>query len=264
MNLKGPALPLSAGDVTTIAGYLGCEVAAVRAVLAIESRGQGFGSDDRPIILNEPHVFYRELKDAQRSRAIQEGLAYPHQGAKPYPKTQAARYEWLEKASAIDETAALRSCSFGLAQIMGFNHEACGFDTVQDFVKAMTYSEGAQLYAMARFIVTNGLQKHLAAKDWAAFAKGYNGAGYRKNRYDVKLAAAYAKRPRSEKILPLPATQAQLAALQGEHPDKDYWEAQHNKPAPEPIAPPAPAPDKPQGFFAVILAIIKAIFGKGA
>jgi hypothetical protein len=29
--------------------------------------------------------------------------------------------------------------------------------------------------------------------NWAAFAKGYNGPGYAKNAYDVKLAQAYAK-----------------------------------------------------------------------
>ena len=33
----------------------------------------------------------------------------------------------------------------------------------------------------------------LKAKDWANFARGYNGPAYAKNRYDVKLAAAYAK-----------------------------------------------------------------------
>jgi hypothetical protein len=31
----------------------------------------------------------------------------------------------------------------------------------------------------------------LQSHDWAAFAKGYNGPGYAKNAYDVKLAEAY-------------------------------------------------------------------------
>jgi hypothetical protein len=29
--------------------------------------------------------------------------------------------------------------------------------------------------------------------DWAKFARGYNGAGYKQNKYDEKLAAAYKK-----------------------------------------------------------------------
>ena len=32
----------------------------------------------------------------------------------------------------------------------------------------------------------------LRKKNWAAFAKAYNGPGYAKNQYDTKLAAAYA------------------------------------------------------------------------
>lgn len=33
----------------------------------------------------------------------------------------------------------------------------------------------------------------LQRKDWAGFARGYNGPGYAKNRYDIKLANAYKK-----------------------------------------------------------------------
>jgi peptidoglycan-binding domain 1 protein len=33
----------------------------------------------------------------------------------------------------------------------------------------------------------------LQAKDWAEFAKRYNGPAYEQNQYDKKLAAAYQK-----------------------------------------------------------------------
>lgn len=215
MDFKGAARPLSDGDVITIAGYLGCHVAAVQAVLKIESAGHGFASDKRPIILNEPHVFYRELPSSKRAQAVHAGLAYSKWGTRPYPKTQASRYAWLEKAMAIDEVAALKSCSWGLGQIMGFNYRACGFASVQTFVRAMTLSEGAQLYAMARFIVSNHLQGHLRTRNWSRFARGYNGSGYAKNGYHTKLARAYAARPANEKGTPPPATEAQLDALTG-------------------------------------------------
>ena len=37
----------------------------------------------------------------------------------------------------------------------------------------------------------------LQRRDWAAFAKGYNGTAYRENRYDERLAAAYGKRSKA-------------------------------------------------------------------
>lgn len=220
MDFKGPARALSSGDVEVIAGYLGCYVASVRAVVAVESEGKGF-RNWRPLILNEPHVFWRELGAGEkRARAVKAGLAYRKWRTKPYPKTQDGRYAWLDQAMKIDEAAALRSCSWGLGQMMGFNHAACGFADVRSFVQAMTVSEGAQLYAMARFIVSKGLQHHMRSRNWAKFAHGYNGSGYKKNRYDARLAEAWAARPRSERVTPPPATEAQLKALLSAEPER--------------------------------------------
>lgn len=213
MDFTGPAKPLDAHDVTTIAGYLGCHIAAVRAVLAVEAAGKGFDAKGRPKMLFEPHIFWRELKPgSKRDRAATEGLAYASWKAGAYPSDS---YPRLLRAMVIDEQAALRSASWGLGQVMGFNHKAAGFDTVQRMVGAMTYSEGAQLYAMARFIVSNGLQHHLRRRDWAAFAKGYNGAGYATHGYHTKLAAAYAKRPNAEYTTPPAASEAELNAMLG-------------------------------------------------
>lgn len=261
MDFAGKALPLTDGDVRTIAGYLGCHVAAVRAVLAVESAGRGFGNDGRPIILNEPHIFWRELgAGAKRDRAVREGLAYQKWGAKPYPRSQPERYAWLARAMAIDETAALKSCSWGLGQVMGFNHKVAGFATVQEFVAAMTHSEGAHLYAMARFIVSNRLQGHLRSLNWSAFARGYNGAGYAKNAYHTKLASAYAKRPASEKVTPPVSTEAQLAALIGKATPPA---PARPVPAPKPQPTPTPAPEPAGGFWAWLASILKAIFKGG-
>ena len=58
---------------------------------------------------------------------------------------------------------------------------------------AMYRSEASQLDAMIRFIRVNGLLDDLKRKDWASFARAYNGSGYAKNQYDKKLAAAYRK-----------------------------------------------------------------------
>jgi hypothetical protein len=109
------------------------------------------------------------------------------------------------------------------------------FNTVQEFVLEMTVGEGAQLYAMARFIVTNDLQLALRKLDWTAFARGYNGSGYAKNGYHTKLADAYAKRPAAEKTTPPPSSMDQLNSLIATTSAKP-------SPSLEPVAPAPPAP----------------------
>lgn len=91
----------------------------------------------------------------------------------------------------LDEEAALQSASWGLFQIMGFNFKACRFKTVFDFVDAHVESEARQLDAALGFIRSKELVSTLKEKDWARFARVYNGPGYAKNKYDEKLAAAY-------------------------------------------------------------------------
>ena len=86
--------------------------------------------------------------------------------------------------------------SYGAFQIMGFNHEVCGFNSPQDMITAMATPEG-QLQAFAGFIEGNPrIHNALKAKDWATFASGYNGPAYAQNNYDNKMAAAYARHSR--------------------------------------------------------------------
>ena len=58
---------------------------------------------------------------------------------------------------------------------------------------------------MLRFIHANRLTSLLHARDWAGFARRYNGPAYAKNRYDVRLAAAHA-RHRDGRPSSVPAT----------------------------------------------------------
>ncbi len=89
--------------------------------------------------------------------------------------------------------AGFASASYGRFQILGENYAACGYASSFDFAEAMARDEATQLRAFERFLTANGLVRVLKARDWAAFARGYNGTAYRVNRYDEKLAAAYAK-----------------------------------------------------------------------
>ena len=102
-------------------------------------------------------------------------------------------YERLNKAKKIYVSAALESASWGIFQIMGYHYKKVGYNSVEDYVKAMNMSERFHLMAFGKFIKSEGLVKHLKSEDWAKFARGYNGPAYKKNKYDKKIAAAYKK-----------------------------------------------------------------------
>jgi hypothetical protein len=180
---------LTEHDYINAANALGVPIAAIKAVTEVESRGGGFVGD-RPKVLFEAHWFHKLTKG--KYHATHPHLSQPTWalGKQYYKLNQLAR---LDEALALDRNAAIQSASYGLFQIMGFNFKACGFTSVEAFYSAMCESEGAQLLAFVAFLKSNGLDRHLKAKNWAAFAKGYNGPGYAQNRYDTKLAQVYKK-----------------------------------------------------------------------
>jgi hypothetical protein len=103
-------------------------------------------------------------------------------------------YPKLERAYRLDQDAALKSASWGAFQIMGANHKAAGFSSVQIMVAAMRQSAREHLNAFVNFINNDSnLVNAITKKNWAAFAASYNGKGYKANDYDTKLANAYAE-----------------------------------------------------------------------
>lgn len=177
-------------DYKMAAETLGVEVACVKAVTKVESRGSGFLPAGAPVILFERHWMYKLLKAKLGKEPALSDVVHPKAGGY---KGGAAEHTRLEKAVAIDRECALQSASWGLFQIMGFHYKALGYDSVQAFVNAQYKSEGSQLDTFVRFIKINpGMHKALKVKDWPKFAKLYNGPAYAKNNYDVRLAEAYA------------------------------------------------------------------------
>lgn len=183
---------LSPDDISQAARDLGCEPEVLRAVLDVEAAGSGFDSNGRCRVLFEPHVFYRQLGGniPLRDQAVAEGLAYPQWRPGAYPNEDGV-WDQIERACEISEDAALQSCSWGIGQVMGYHWAGTIYNSVQDLVADMCRSEKAQLALMVSFIIRSGLDRHLKAKDWRAFARGYNGAGYEANRYHIKLEEAY-------------------------------------------------------------------------
>lgn len=192
-NFKGRAKKIEDLDLPRIGHKIGVGEDEIHAILDVESRGKGFDNKGRPIILFERHWFYRFLKKKDQAAldyAVRNGLAVSKWSRATYNQDQ---YKLLERALQVDETAALKSASWGLGQVMGFNHSLAGYDTVQAFVLDMMDDEDNHLEAMINFIINSGLDDEIREHKWAAFAKGYNGAGYKANNYDTRLANAYKK-----------------------------------------------------------------------
>lgn len=100
-------------------------------------------------------------------------------------------YPRLIEAMSISETAALKSASWGLGQVLGKNYISAGYSSVQEMVASFCDDEENHLNAMVTFILSNNLDDDLRRHDWHGFAAGYNGPGYSKNRYAERLDAAY-------------------------------------------------------------------------
>lgn len=188
MNFIGLSRPLSDQGMNSARDSLSVGLAELWTVLQVETRGCGFLADRRPVILFERHVFHEQTNGAYD--ASHPSISSPNAGGY---LGGAAEYTRLSEALALDEEAALKSASWGIGQIMGYNAPSVGFPSAEVMVQAMVDGEDAQLAGVAGFLRANGLDRQLASHNWAAFAAGYNGPNYQKNAYDTRLAGAYAK-----------------------------------------------------------------------
>jgi len=186
-EFTGDPTPLRDADYEKAAKDLGCTVAAVRAVAQVESAGDGFLRDGRPKILFERHIFH--ARTGGKFSAAHSNVSWPKRGGY---LGGAREYDRLKEAIALDRKAALESASWGKFQVMGFNFATCSQPDVEAFVKAMVSGEPGQLAGFVAFIKKNKLDDELVRRDWAGFARGYNGSAYAENKYDHKMADAYA------------------------------------------------------------------------
>lgn len=203
---------LTDSQIRQIASENGLEYGVIKAIYQVESRGAGFLRDGQPKILFERHIFYKELTKLGFITLAKQmsGLAPSLCHKSPTPKGgyggEGRQHERLQNAQNLllkvrpdaDENlqqvireCALKACSWGLGQIMGFNYKLAGFDNLQAFINAMYQDEKAQLQAMINFLKSAGLEKAMKNKDWRAIARGYNGVAYAKFDYHNKLARAY-------------------------------------------------------------------------
>ncbi len=192
---------LTEQDYREVAERLGVEVAAIKAVVDIEAGRQheGFSAPGMPLINFDLTMFRRfagkkgiNLAKYQRTHAV----VFSRPNARKYGSQQAAQHARLKAARTIDNTTAIEGTFWGMFQIGGFNWKKCGCRDINDFVDRMSRSERDQLDLFANFIESSGLLKYLRAKNWSAFAKGYNGPSYASRGYHTRLAQAYARHKR--------------------------------------------------------------------
>ena len=131
-------------NIKESATIINCDQATIKAVMEVESSGSGFLDDGTPKILFEPHVFWKQLKSlgidpaslVAKNPTVSD-ILYPIWGSKPYGK-MSAQHARLKRAVEINKEAALKSASWGLFQIMGYNYAATGSCDLQTEASIMT------------------------------------------------------------------------------------------------------------------------------
>lgn len=189
-NTNAPAI--TDHDLRLAAVRLNVTKRHIEMLRKVESGGKSFDDKGRPIILFEPHIFYRRTQGRYGSTPFSNRTW----NRSLYPGSYDGRWEQMADAAERDTHAAIESASWGLWQIMGFHWNTLGYESVWDFAASMVESEAGHLEALVRFIEANGLQDELAACEAGnpdscrAFARAYNGPAYAKNNYHVKMAEA--------------------------------------------------------------------------
>ncbi|MEM8542100.1 MAG: N-acetylmuramidase domain-containing protein [Pseudomonadota bacterium] len=190
-------------EIEEVAQEAGIDAAVLLAIAEVESGGKAFAfvaGRKEPLIRFEGHYFDRLISPAKRDSARRVGLTSPKVGKVKNPRSQADRWKLLKKAMKLDRSAALQSVSWGIGQVMGSHWKTLGYASPDDLVAEARRSVAGQVALMMRFIRTNGLMPRLMSRDWAGFARAYNGPAYRRNNYDTRMASAF-ERHKNRKLL---------------------------------------------------------------
>jgi len=181
---------LTEEDFRIVAEELGVEIAAIKAVVLIEAGKQmkGFYAPGVPVV-NFDRAMYRMHASKAKNKSGDKNAKVPA-GLSGY-----ALREWTQLVNArkVNSDGANMGTFWGMFQIGGFNYKLCGCSDVNEFVRIMSESEFSQLELFAKFITNTGMLSDLKKKNWAGFARKYNGASYRKRGYHTKMAVAYRK-----------------------------------------------------------------------
>jgi hypothetical protein len=209
------------GLMQALARMVGIDIASGLAVWYVES-GSRSHIPGRAIIRFENHLFYRNwgkfneniynLHFRHGGHLDLPGKAWlNHQFRKnttdPWqnvhikgPRSQEREYEVLNVAIRLaGQDPALRSISIGGPQILITNHSRIGYSSPRQMFDAFQASERFHVLGFFDFCRRGNLLRFLRARQWADFARRYNGSG-QIQRYAAHLSRAYQEASQ----LPLP------------------------------------------------------------
>lgn len=166
----------------------GFELAALLAFIHVETGGEGFNRNGTMKIQFEPTWFKRLSPKSPKT-----------DWSKNRVENQPSEWRAFNDAYKYDPEKAIRSTSFGLGQIMGFNYKLCGYSNATDMWNDAEKGLKTQLIQMLSFINSNKkLAQAINNHEWAICAYYYNGSGYKAQAkklgivpYDKQLANAY-------------------------------------------------------------------------
>jgi hypothetical protein len=186
------AVPITNAEIEGIACALGVTGKQLRAVAKVESGGGGWNDQGQPKILWERHYFFKRILIAIPWISNPKGGDYTLDANRNGVNDS---WEKLCLAACRKPIAAFESASWGKFQIMGAHAVSLGYSNALEFAYGMVSSERAHYQALAAFVRHNGLipaMKALSSNPGScrAFARGYNGSGYERFSYHVKLARA--------------------------------------------------------------------------
>jgi N-acetylmuramidase len=206
-NPGAPAL--TDQDYESAAKELGVEVAAIRAVAAVESQGQGFHGG-RPTLRYELHIFQNGFAPFAGTGGIYHA-SHPHLsqpkgalGEQFHDGTQAREYSLLHAAMILSNGVggrrygdAWQSASWGKFQVLGVNYAGVGWVSLESFVSSMYESEQEHLRAFLGYVKWKDLTGYIRDHNWWQFANHYNSNGKASkdnkqvNGYAASITAAY-------------------------------------------------------------------------
>jgi hypothetical protein len=179
------------GVLEPLSARIGIDKGVAVAVIAVESGGSGMGPDGRMIIRFENHLFWsfwgkNNPAAYQQHFVFDQNTSWKGHKYRPQPNGpwlevhQNQNSEWaaFNLASTIDATAAKKSISMGLTQILGSNHRAIGYASPDAMFAAFAADEKFQLLGFFNFVKNDQRQiTALRNRDFVGFARIYNGPG---------------------------------------------------------------------------------------
>lgn len=185
------------------ARLLGIEQKVLESIFVIESGDDdGFTKDGKLILRFENHIFAQLLNNPNAYNALFKHGIPGHTGHMfndggnwiEFHGNQELEHKVLNAAMQIDEEIALQSASYGLGQVMGFNHRKLGYTSAKEMVSAFSNPEFGtenQLYGFLAFIINSPeLISAIREKNWRRIAEIYNGNNA--DTYSLLLKNTYA------------------------------------------------------------------------